>query len=144
MAYSTIDDIRALLPEDELLRLTDDEGLGSVNTARVDAAIARADADIDSYCAARYSVPVTPVPQLLKSISVDLAVYDLYSRAVISMPEVRGRRQRDARKHLEDIAGGRATLGTSEVPSPADTGSGAETNKPTDTNVFSRDKLGGF
>ena len=143
MAYSTIDDIRALLPEDELLRLTDDEGLGSVDTARVDAAIARADADIDSYCAARYSVPVSPVPQLLRNISVDLAVYDLYSRTVISMPEARGRRHHDARRHLEGIAKGQATLGT-QVPPPGATGSGAETNKPTDTNVFSRDKLGGF
>ena len=140
--YSTIDDIRALLPEDELLRLTDDEGLGSVDTARVDEAIARADADIDSYCGGRYSVPVSPVPQLLKKISVDLAVYDLYSRAVISMPEARGRRHRDALRQLEGIAKGLATLGTSETPEQAESRSGAETNKPADTNVFSRDKLG--
>ena len=85
MAYSTIDDIRKLLPEMELLALTDDESLGTVEQGRVDEAIAQADAEIDSYCAVRYSVPVTPVPAMLRKLSVDIAVYALYSRAVQSV-----------------------------------------------------------
>ncbi len=142
MAYSTIDDIRKLLPEEELIALTDDEALGAVNQGRVDEAIAQADAEVDSYCAVRYSVPVTPVPELLKKLSVDIAVYALYSRTVQSVPEVRAERYRSAIRQLEGISKGTLTLGVEQAQT-ADS-SGAETNKTSDTSVFNRSGMEGF
>ena len=142
MAYSTIDDIRKLLPEEELLALTDDESLGQVDQGRVDEAIAQADAEVDSYCAVRYSVPVSPVPGLLKKLSVDIAVYALYSRAVQSVPEVRAERYRSAIRQLEGISKGTLTLGV--VEAEASEATGAETNKPADTSVFTRKGMEGF
>ena len=140
MAYSPNDHISKLLPEDELVALTDDEGLGVPDQARVDEAVELADAEIDSYCAVRYSVPISPVPALLRKLSVDMAVHTLYSRAVMSMPEVRSERFHAALKQLEAISRGTLTLGVGE----ARTTQGAETNRTTDSSVFARDKMEGF
>ncbi len=142
MAYSIIDDIRKLLPEEELVALTDDEALGAVNQGRVTEAIAQADAEVDSYCAIRYSVPVSPVPVLLRKLSVDIALYALYSRAVQSVPEVRAERYRSAIRQLEGISKGTLTLGVEQAQA-ADS-SGAETNKTTDASLFRREKMEGF
>jgi phage gp36-like protein len=48
MPYSLKADIQKEISDDELIGLTDDEGTGIINDARVTAAIARADAMIDS------------------------------------------------------------------------------------------------
>ena len=144
MPYSTLNDIKAQLPERAIIQLTDDEGLGSVNQTRVDDAISKADAVIDSYCGGRYKVPVTPTPELLTTLSVDIAIYNLYARTVSAMPEVRGERYRNSISQLKDIAKGLMSLGVATLPEPADQGSGAETNKAENTNVFSRDSLKGF
>lgn len=68
------------LTQTELVQLTDDEKAGVVNTARVAAAIAKADAEIDGYCQERYSVPFSPVPAEIKFLSATLAHYWLARR----------------------------------------------------------------
>jgi phage gp36-like protein len=144
--YSTLDDIKKLLPEEVLVQLTDDENLGTVNQARVDEAIDQADAEIDSYCGGRYSVPFPAgagCPDVAKKLSVDIAIYNLYSRTVMEMPAIRAERYRNAIRQLEAISKGVISLGVNPAPS-APTDSTAETNKPTDTNVFTREKLKGF
>jgi len=143
MPYSTIDDIRELLPEAEILRLTDDEGLGVAGVTRVSEAIAQADSEIDGYCGGRYRVPVEPVPELLKKLSVDMAVYNLYSRAVQVMPGVRAERYRNAVRQLEGISKGLVFPGVSARPA-SDTGHGAETNRDAADNVFSRGTMEGY
>jgi len=144
MPYSIIDDIISLLPEAEIIRLTDDEGLGVVGAARVSAAIARADSEIDSYCGGRYAVPVIPVPDLLKKLSADIAAYNLYSRSVMVMPDVWGQRYRNAIRQLEGISRGIVSLGVPGPPASSGRVSGAETNKTVDGNVFSRNEMEGF
>jgi len=143
MPYCTLDDIKKLIPEDALIQLTDDEGLGTVNQTRVDEAIAQADAEIDSYCGGRYSVPFSTVPEIIKKFSVDIAIYNLYSRRVEVIPEVRSERYRNAIRQLEGISKGLISLGVDPAPSASSDGR-AETNKTTDENVFSRDSLEGF
>ena len=144
MPYSTIDDIRASLPEDELLRLTDDEGLGVVDAARVGEAITRAEADIDAYCGGRYRVPVSPVPGLLKKLSVDIAIYDLYTRTVVDVPGARAERYRNAMRQLEGISKGLVSLGAPVAPLAADLDYGAQSNTETEGNVFSRGSMEGY
>lgn len=144
--YSSLDDIRKLLSEDALIQLTDDEGMGAVKQTRIDEAIAQADAEIDSYCGGRYSIPFPSTgsgcPDIVKKLSVDIAVYNLYSRRVEQMPEVRAERYKGAIKRLEGISKGTIGLGVDPAPS-ASTDGRAETNKA-DDNVFSREKLKGF
>ena len=90
--YSTLTDIKKLIPEDTVIQLTDDENTGAVVESRVTEAIAQADAEIDSYCGGKYSVPFTTVPDIVKKISVDIAIYNLYSRKVEEIPETRADR----------------------------------------------------
>jgi phage gp36-like protein len=132
-----------MLPEELIIQLTDDEATGSLNQARVDEAIAQADAEIDSYCGERYSVPFTTAPDIVKKLSVDIATYNLYSRLVRDMPEVRSERYHTSIKQLEAIAKGNISLGADPAPSAHSEGR-AETNRQTDENVFSREKLKGF
>lgn len=144
MAYCTLDDILRMLPEQTLVELTDDDGLGTVDTGRANEAIAQADAEIDGYCGGRYGVPVAGPPPILRKLSVDIAVYHLYSRRVQESPPVRAERYKAAVRLLENIAKGTVTLGVTGTTVPSAEPDGAETNKPSDTNTFTRNSMGGF
>jgi len=109
MSYSLKADILKEISEEDLIGLTDDEGDGIVNDDRVTAAIARADAIIDSYCGQVEAVPFVTVPAVIKQHSITIAIYFLYSRRSIA-PEVRKDNYKDALKHLQDIATGKAAL----------------------------------
>lgn len=112
MAYSVKADILELLPESVLIQLTDDENLKEVRDSRVNEGIEQADAVIDSYISGKYTTPVSPVPNLIKAFSVNIAIYNLYSRRVETMPEARRDRYNDAIKQLDAISKGTMTLGT--------------------------------
>ncbi|MBI4796597.1 MAG: DUF1320 domain-containing protein, partial [Deltaproteobacteria bacterium] len=102
-------------------------------------AIARADAEIDAACGLRYAVPFSPVPERVKSLSADLAVYHLYSRRGVA-PEVWRQKYKDALAFLKQVAGGQATLaGAGGEPPAADRQSPDFLNA---TRIFSRDTLG--
>ncbi|MDP2168401.1 MAG: DUF1320 domain-containing protein [Thermodesulfovibrionales bacterium] len=143
MAYSTIDDIKKLIPEKLLVLLTDDENLGLPSQSRVDEAIAQADAEINSYCGERYAVPFAGAPDIVKKLSIDIAVYNLFSRRAAEMPPLRAERYGNAVRILGDISRGVVSLGIDPSPQASSEGR-AETNKETDGNVFSREKLEGF
>lgn len=139
-----MDDIKKMLPEAELLRLTDDEDLGAIDPIRVEEAIAQADAEIDAYVGARYSVPLASAPEFLRKASVDLAIYNLYSRTALALPEVRRDRYANTARLLEGIASGKVTLGMPSPPAPTEIASGSGTNKSAPDNVFTRRSLRGF
>ncbi len=150
--YCTLADIEKLLPEETIIQLTDDENLSptaidptdETHTAiigRIDEAIAAADATIDSYCQGRYTVPLSPVPAKIKLLSVDIGIYNLYSRRDMAMPEIRGDRNKEAIRFLEKVADGKVQLGAS-TPAPVDAPSSADS--AADTRIFTRDKMQGF
>jgi phage gp36-like protein len=79
MPYCTKADILNLeLTNAELITLTDDKSLGEVATAMVTAAIAKADAEIDGHCQAKYTVPFVTVPPIVMGWSATLAAFNLY------------------------------------------------------------------
>ena len=80
MAYSEYTDLIESCPEATLIQLTDDAGIGTVDAGKVTRAIADADALIDSFCNATYSVPFETVPNIVRSWSVVIAIYKLYGR----------------------------------------------------------------
>lgn len=93
------------VPETVVARLTDDSG-GSppvVDDDKVLRAIADTDALIDSYCESSYTVPFDSIPVLIRKISVDISIYNLYSRKE-KVPEEREKRNTAALALLEDIA----------------------------------------
>jgi phage gp36-like protein len=109
MPYCTESDILTEISEAELIGLTDDESTGAVIDAVVTAAIAKADALIDSYCGQVETVPFTTVPDIVQQHSVTIAIYFLYARRS-AVPENRAQNYKDAIAHLKDIATGKASL----------------------------------
>lgn len=141
MPYCTLDDIKALVSEAELVQLTDDEGMGEIDVAKVNAAISRADEFIDGFLRGRYTLPlVEPIPALIKAISADLAVFYLHERRLgLKMPESLEERYKRALVALDKIQNGTITLGTAsgDTPTPGE----YKTNKSAQDKVFKQELL---
>jgi phage gp36-like protein len=116
----------------------------AVVTTRIDEAIAQADAEIDTYCATRYTVPFTTVPEAIKKCSVDIAIYNLYSRYVNKMPEARADRYKNCILLLKAIAKGTISIGETPEPTANESTVAAESNKTSRDRVFTRTKMRGF
>jgi len=139
VAYSIQADILEQLDEQTLIELTDDANEGEIDTDAVTRSIADADAEMDGYLGARYSVPLSPVPTIARKLSVDISIYNLYARRR-GAPEDRRQRYVDAIAFLKEVAAGRASLGESD-------GAPADTHRPeflSSTRVFSRGNMSGW
>lgn len=136
--YITKADILEQLPEDLLRQLTDDENLGAVNEARVTAAVEDAEGEADGYLAARYSTPLSPVPQAVRKFTADIAIYNLCSRGD-SMPPEREKRYENAVKYFLNVSKGLVSLGA-ETPKPSVNGVDFTGN----SRNFTRKKLEDF
>lgn len=136
MPYSLKADIQKEISDEELIGLTDDESEGIINDDRVTAAIARADAIIDSYCGQVMAVPFTTVPAIINQHSVTITIYFLFSRRG-AVPEIRRKNYEDAIAHLKDISNSKASL----PPITDDEVSGeSQTSRTEDDKVFSMGK----
>lgn len=110
MPYSNNSDLLAAMDERQVIELADDAGLGystlaeleqvAANPAapqqqaavmvlaRIDSARASGDELINTWLRTTMEVPVDPVPEVIKDISVDMTIYNLYKRRFrSSMPE---------------------------------------------------------
>jgi phage gp36-like protein len=123
---------------EEVRQLSDRERLGERDDAVVQQALDRAEAVLESYCRARYILPLTVTGDLEEGLVADLARYFLYgNRATKEVEE----RYLAAVKTLRDIAAGTVRLaaaaltGTSAAGSPSFAG---------DTPVMGRDNTEGF
>ena len=135
MAYCTIDDIKKMIDEERLIRLTDDEGLGSINADRLQEAIDTAAVEIDSYIGGRVALPiVSNVPPTLNKLNVDIAIYNVYSRIAEKTPEVRADRYKNAIRFLEKFSEVKTSLGLQPPPDPPDEGEAG-------SRVSARDKM---
>lgn len=144
MPYSSLNDITAHIPEANLIQLTDDEGAGAVNEERVSEAIAYADQLIDGYLRGRYTLPLTTVPVLIKKLSVDLAVFHLYSRRLeLEMPEAMMQRYKNAVRLLEQTQKGILSIGIESTDSGPGQGH-YRTNRKSEDRVFDKTSLEKF
>lgn len=141
MAYCTQSDITEQLDAATLIELTDDEAAGEVDEDKVTRAISSADATIDAYCQGRYSLPLSPVPEKIRDFSVDIAIYNLYSRRGDLIPDNRKNRHKEALRFLEKVAEDKIGLGAA---SPAPETTGAAVDVDYNTRIFTRDKMSGF
>ena len=144
MAYCTQADLEQKISPVELVQLTDDSHAGTVDAGVVSAAIAEADTLIDSYVGKVKKPPLSPVPGLIKNLSVALAIWNLHVRRNIVEP-VRQIAYNDALKALGMIAQGTVTLGVEEaVALPEATEGGPATSTPLADRTFTKDTLSGF
>ncbi len=144
MAYSTQAEIEKAIPQTNLVQLTDDAGSGTVDTAIVTEAITWADDLIDSHLRAKYTVPLSAAPSIIKTISVDLSVFFLYRRRFeTELPEGIEERYQKATKLLEKIQRGIIDLGIT-VGSGDTTGSDWRVNKTANDRQFGQDTWDAF
>lgn len=139
MPYCTLDDLKEQLSETDLISLTDDEDAGQIDTSVTDRAIADADAEIDGYCRKRYALPFDPVANLIRKLSVDIALYNLYCRPGRVLPDERKDRYENAIKTLEYIADGTIQLGTDLAEQSTGDADLPQVSTKTTDRVFTRD-----
>jgi len=108
MAYCTQSDLITMIPVKELAELTADSG-DTPDGEVVDEAIHRADAEIDAYLGMRHTLPLSPLPDQVKGLSIDMALYHLYSRRSVA-PTVRRQKYEAAVAFLKLVAAGEAVL----------------------------------
>lgn len=142
MSYCTLDDLKQDISETELMQLTDDERLGAVNEARITSAISDAGDLIDGYLRGRYTLPLDPVPTIIKTIAKEITIYRLFLRKKRQTISKEMTDNYNAQlKLLRAIQQGEITLGTEDTPSTA-SGEGAyRTNKTSESRTFSDDVL---
>ena len=120
MAYCTLSDIEHEVSSDVLIELTD--GGTVIDETVIGTAIARADAVIDSFVGMVTSVPLASPPPVIVELSVDIAVYTLFSRKE-NVPKFRIARYDDAMKRLREISEGKAVIGSDGTVDQSDSDS---------------------
>jgi len=144
MSYSQQTDVQQACGGSSRLRdLTDWDNTGAIDVAKMQAAQAEADAEIDSYLNKQKLVPlVAPLPVSIVKMSARLTVYRLrLSRQMLDEPTLLAY-ERDV-KWLEGVARGEITLGIEPQPIEASLRVDAVTDRPS-TKDISRKKLMGF
>ena len=123
MAYCTQDDLERRIGAADLAALADYDGDGVADAEVVAAAIGDACSLIDSYLSVRFAVPVSPVPDVLRTRAVDLAVYFLRLRRDSATEDSR-RQQEDALAWLRQVAAGEVNLAVEPAPTEGDAAPG--------------------
>ncbi len=140
------------LDKSQLVELSDDENRGEsavdfsdandAATARVLEQIEAASEEIDGYLRSAYSLPFTEVPERIKQICKDIAIYNLYKRRQrTDMPESLTSIYKARIAELKDIQKGVISLG---VESSQTDSSEFHINKTGADKIFTKDVLGKF
>lgn len=140
MAYCAKADILGQISEYQLIELTDDNKTGAENDTIITQAIADSDSEIDGWVGKRYTVPLSPVPAIVKKLSIDIAIYNLYARRR-GLPEDRKERYSNAITFLKAVSKGDATLGEDD---PSGVPQSQTVDIESNTRVFSHSNLEGF
>lgn len=144
MPYIVIDDLKTDISETELQQLTDDERLGAVNEDRINAAIADAGDLMDGFLRGRYTLPLDPVPPIIKKIAKEIVIYELFKRKKRQTISKEMTDNYSAQlKLLAQIQAGTVTLGVAAQDSDGNaTGPGAyKTNKTAEDRIFNKDVM---
>jgi phage gp36-like protein len=131
--YIVGSDLESILTPSEIVAATDDEGRGVVCESRLNMAIADAEAEVNAYLSERYTLPLASVPQVIKTITAEVAAWFLYSRAKFVDPE----------KHPVYVRYKSAVAGLGIANPPADT-SVARASKSESDRVFTTSSLANY
>ena len=108
--YCTLEDILAVMDEQDVIRFSTDADAEEPDADNVEAALKAGTAMVDSYISDRYGAGLpAPVPDLVISLAVDISAYRLASRKGAAPAEFRTRYE-DAEKFLQRIAAGDAGI----------------------------------
>lgn len=139
--YCTRQDLVDRIGEGLLTEVSDLERTGVASEARVQQACEDSTAEIDSAVAERYTTPLAPVPVLIRSLCVDLAVSRLFAARGYNKDSADSTHA-DAAKNARDllilIARGQRLLGATRPQK--DLGASVQASG----RLFGRDKMKGF
>lgn len=140
--YCTLEDIKESISEEILMQLTDDESSESIDSSIVSNAINFAQEVIDAHLRGRYNVPLANIPDLIRHLSVNIAVYYLYERRLsLEMPASITDRYKNSLKMLEMIQKGLLKIGGEDAVTGAGHGH-YKTNKR--DRLFSMETIDDF
>ncbi|MBO7412919.1 MAG: DUF1320 domain-containing protein [Fibrobacter sp.] len=144
MNYCTVEDVKGHVPDARLVEVTDDthpNSSGSIQTAIVEKMIGESSDLIDAYIGRRFRLPLPGIPSVLKSICVDLTIYNLYERVTeMNVPEGMQLRYKNAVSLLKDIAEGKASIG--DVPEEGTVENGFCAVSSSGKALFTMDSMG--
>jgi phage gp36-like protein len=118
MSYASQSDMVERFGESEVAQRTNRVDGLTIDVAVLARALADADAQIDSYMATRYTLPLATTPTVLNRLACDMARYSLYDDGV--PPTVR-QRYEDAVSLLKKFASGEVRLAGLEAVAMAGT-----------------------
>ena len=140
MSYATPADIEAHRPG-ELATSAPLDHTGNPDSDAVTQALEYADNRINELLSGRYSVPISPVPDSLIGMAVDLALHRLSGSTRYT--EEKEKWHNDALARLREIAKGLASLPGVDEPTAEGTPGRATLVAPND-RIMNRQKLGGL
>lgn len=101
MPYATLDDLIERAGETEIRQIADRDRDGAIDADVVEAALTDADNLVNGYVAAKYTVPLVSVPDLVRTWSVSIARYILHRNGA---PDHVQQDYKDALAALKDVA----------------------------------------
>lgn len=116
MAYATLQDLIVRFGEDQVLLAADRDDDGTVDQDVVDVALDDATAEIDTYLAEVYTLPLATVPTVLTRLCADVAMHRLSPEADVAT-EGRRTRYEQAVSILKKLASRQISLGLPATPS---------------------------
>lgn len=85
--YCNLDDLISIIPEKELINLSNDKPADTINRVTVNICMSFADELINASLRNKYRLPLSFVPDLVKQLSADITAYRVYSRRPKDVPE---------------------------------------------------------
>jgi phage gp36-like protein len=146
MPYCLLADILGVIPELELMQMTDDlVPPVQVNEAVVDQAISQATSLINGYIGGRYQLPLVTTPELVHTFAVDISVYKIYlRRKKKTLPDGIKTAYEDAMKQLRDVQSGRLALGVDQAGTAAAVTPSNGVEFVSGGTTFNRNSLGDY
>jgi phage gp36-like protein len=134
-------DLKTYLSDADLVMLTDDDNLGSIDTATVNQDIAGAESEIDGMISKQYKTPITgTIPETVKEWAVQLATVRLHQRKP-PVPSDIWDMATEARRQLGLVNDGTISLDIGE--DPPDESSDREAQFTSNTRQFNRPNMTG-
>lgn len=143
MPYCSVQDLIDRCGSLAIVQLSnpDDSTAETVDEAVVNRAILDACGEMDGYIGVRYTLPLTEIPNQLRTLAIDLALYrlGLLLRTGGDLEAIKDRYD-DGIRFLRDMVKGLANLGLDQTTEPVN----QVINYSSSPRQFGRDNLGGF
>ena len=145
MAYTDFEKLKLAIPEQTLIELTDDDGLGVVDQDKIAGCIEAADSEIDGYIPEGLDLPLSPVPRLITRLSTMITIYNVYARYAEAIPKTRQDQYDNAIKMLRElILTGKVKLRNEDSAMTPEPDAVRRFRVSSRQQIFTDDKLKGF